>query len=121
MPSGLMKDGKGQTLWRDLTGKWEFTESEYRMLENACYTADRIVKERRAIGDDLTVSGSQGQIVAHPLLAQLRLDEEHLAKTLSRIVMPEPDEKENAATDEGDRSARMRDAAQARWGKAYGG
>ena len=121
MPSGLIKDGKGQTLWRDLTDKWEFTESEYRMLENACYTADRIVKERRAIGDTLTVSGSQGQIVAHPLLAQLRLDEEHLAKTLARIVMPEPDEKAGASADEGDRSTRMRDVAQSGGGKAYGG
>lgn len=121
MPSGLIRDGRGQHLWRDLTGKWEFTEAEYRLLEQACYTSDRITRERRAIGDELTVRGSQGQIVAHPLLTQLRADEEHLAKLLARIDMPEEDEGEQTAGSEGDRSAMMRDVAQSRWGKAYGG
>ena len=58
MPTSLTRDGRGQRLWRDLTDRWEFTEAEYRDLENACHTADRIVKERRAIGDDYTVEGS---------------------------------------------------------------
>ena len=43
MPTGLTRDGRGQRLWRDLTDRWEFTEAEYRDLENACHTADRIV------------------------------------------------------------------------------
>lgn len=120
MPSGLIKDGRGQRLWRDLTAKWEFTEAEYRMLENACYTADRITRERRAIGDQLTVKGSQGQIVAHPLLAQLRADEEHLEKTLARIEMPEPEENTNTST-EGERSAQMRAVVNSRWHAAFGG
>lgn len=121
MPPGLIREGRGQRLWRDLTARWEFTEAEYRLLENACFTADRIVKERRAIGDKLTVSGSQGQTVAHPLLAQLRADEEHLARLLDRIDMPEEDTAEGAGTSDGARSARMRQVAQSRWGKAYGG
>ena len=36
MPTGLTRDGRGQRLWRDLTDRWEFTEAEYRDLENAC-------------------------------------------------------------------------------------
>ncbi|PJM79999.1 hypothetical protein [Bifidobacterium scaligerum] len=118
MPNGLIREGKGQKLWRELTAKWEFTESEYKLLEVACYTADRITRERRAIGDQLTVKGSQGQLVAHPLLAQLRADEEHLAKLLARIDMPEPEQ--NTKTDSGERSAQMRAIVQSRWGKAYG-
>ena len=119
MPTGLLKDGRGQRLWRDLTARWEFTESEYRLLESACHTADRITLERRAIGTELTVKGSQGQIVAHPLLAQLRADEEHLAKLLARIDMPEPEQQAN--DDEGSRAARMRAVVNSRWRTAYGG
>lgn len=120
MPAGMTKDGKGQRLWRDLTAKWEFTEEEYRLLENACYTADRIAKERREIGDELTVKGSMGQTVAHPLLAQLRADEEHLAKLLSRIDMPEPEENTRQGTENGERSAHMRAVVNSRWHEAYG-
>ena len=57
MPAGLIKNGRGQRLWRDITAKWELTESEYRTLENACYTADRIGRIRRALGDELTTEG----------------------------------------------------------------
>ncbi|RSX53951.1 hypothetical protein D2E25_0257 [Bifidobacterium goeldii] len=120
MPSGLIRDGKGQRLWRDLTSKWEFTQAEYKLLETACYTADRIVRERRAIGDQLIVKGSQGQIVAHPLLAQLRADEEHLAKLLARIDMPEPEENESSGTNDGQRSSQMRAVVNSRWHTAYG-
>lgn len=120
MPHGLIKDGKGQRLWRDLTSKWEFTEEEYRLLESACHTADRITLERREMGDRLTVEGSMGQVVAHPLLAQLRADEEHLAKLLSRIDMPEPEENAKAGSGEGERSAQMRAVVNSRWRSAYG-
>lgn len=120
MPAGLIPKGRGQALWHDLTAKWEFTEAEYRLLENACYTADRITRIRRAIGDDLTVAGSNGQIAAHPLLVQLRADEDHLAKLLARIDMPEPDEKTQDSTQEGERASRMRAVANSRWQSTYG-
>ena len=42
MPTGLTRDGRGQRLWRDLTARWEFTEAEYRDLENACHTLSLI-------------------------------------------------------------------------------
>lgn len=117
MPQGLAKGGKGQRLWKDLTENIEFTDVELRILENACHTEDRIAKERRAIGDNLTVTGSQGQIVAHPLLVNLRQDEAHFAALMKQIDIP--DEQGNA--DSGDlRSAQMRAVAQSRWGKAYG-
>lgn len=117
MPQGLAKGGKGQRLWRDLTENIEFTDVELRILENACYTEDRIAKERRAIGDHLTVTGSQGQIVAHPLLVNLRQDEAHFAALMKQIDIP--DEQENAEPGES-RSSRMRAVAQTRWSQAYG-
>lgn len=120
MPVGLVKDGRGQRLWRELTARYDFAPAEYRLLEAACYAADRIVKERRAIGDRLTVSGSQGQIVAHPLLPQLRADEAHLMTLLGKLDLPDETEGHSAGTEEGNRSARMRGVAQSRWGKAYG-
>jgi hypothetical protein len=117
MPVGLTKGGKGQRLWRDLTSYVEFTDVELRVLENACYTLDRIAKERRAIGDDLTVKGSQGQVVAHPLLVNLRQDEAHFASLVRQLDIPD----EHEAADMGEsRAAAMRVVANSRWNKAYG-
>lgn len=125
MPAGLIKNGRGQRLWHDITAKWELTESEYRTLENACYTADRIGRIRRALGDELTTKGSQGQLVVHPLLPELRRDETHLADLLKRIDMPEPEEQSEDASSDGGRSSRMRATVNRRWHdskweKAYG-
>ena len=109
MPAGLIKNGRGQRLWHDITAKWELTESEYRTLENACYTAE----------------GSQGQLVVHPLLPELRRDETHLADLLKRIDMPEPEEQSEDASSDGGRSSQMRATVNRRWHdskweKAYG-
>ncbi|MDY4677598.1 MAG: hypothetical protein SO360_01860 [Bifidobacterium tsurumiense] len=118
MPSNLTKNGKGQKLWKDLTERVEFTDVELRTLENACYTVDRIAKERRAIGDNLIVAGSQGQDVAHPLLVHLRADEKHLAELLARLDIPDESDGSGSA---GQRSAQMRQVAANRWATAYGG
>ena len=97
----------------------------YRTLENACYTADRIGRIRRALGDELTTEGSQGQLVVHPLLPELRRDETHLADLLKRIDMPEPEEQSEDASSDGGRSSQMRATVNRRWHdskweKAYG-
>lgn len=118
MPHGLAKDGPGQRLWRDITGKWELTEREYRLLEEAAFTADRIMKERRVIGDRLMIPGSQGQMVAHPMLKELRADESHMMQLLSKIDLPEPDEMQDSGV--GERAAQMRAVANSRWQKAFG-
>ena len=115
MPAGLIKNGRGQRLWRDITAKWELTESEYRTLENACFTADRIGRLRRALGGELTARGSQGQLVVHPLLPELRRDETHLADLLKRIDMPEPEEQSGDASMDGCRSSQMRATVHKRW------
>lgn len=116
MPAGLTRDGKGQKLWKSLTSRMEFREDELRVLENACFTADRIVKLRRAIGNNFTVPGSTGQIAAHPLLQQLRADEAHEANLLKQLAIPE--EVESAASNDS-RSAKMRETANSRWQKSF--
>ena len=120
MPRGLAKDGPGQRLWRDITCKWELTEREYRLLEDACFTKDRILKERRCIGDKLMIPGSMGQLVPHPMLKELRADESHLAQLLAKIDMPEPEADEKQDSGDGGRSAQMRAVVNSRWQKAYG-
>ena len=94
MPAGLIKNGRGQRLWHDITAKWELTESE-------------------------------GQLVVHPLLPELRRDETHLADLLKRIDMPEPEEQSEDASSDGGRSSQMRATVNRRWHdskweKAYG-
>lgn len=120
MPRGLAKDGPGQRLWRDIISKWELTEREYRLLEDACFTKDRIMKERRVIGDRLMIPGSMGQMVPHPMLKELRADESHLAQLLAKIDLPEPEAEASDAGADGERSARMRAVVNSRWQKAYG-
>ena len=98
----------------------ELTEREYRLLEDACFTKDRILKERRCIGDKLMIPGSMGQLVPHPMLKELRADESHLAQLLAKIDMPEPEENEKQDSGDGERSAQMRAVVNSRWQKAYG-
>lgn len=116
IPNGLERDGRGQKLWKSLTSRVEFREDELRVLENACFTADRIKKLRRAIGEHFTVTGSTGQLVAHPLLQQLRADEAHEANLLKQLNIPE---EESSVGKNDSRSAKMRDTANIRWQKSF--
>lgn len=114
MPTGLVKGGAGQRLWKEITEAYELSASETRALESACFTADRINKIRKAMGNNLVVKGSTGQQVAHPLLQQLRMDESHLMDLLKQIEMP------TEGASKGERSSTMRAVANARWQEAFG-
>jgi hypothetical protein len=59
----------------------------------------------------MTVPGSTGQLVAHPLLAEVRRHREILAKLLERLNLPAGDE--DAGSTPAQRRAQR--AAQQRW------
>lgn len=120
MPVGLMSGGHGQKLWKDLTARIEFTDVELRFLSSACFTLDRIQRERKAIGDQLILKGSQGQPVAHPLLRELRADEKHFAELMAKIDIPDEFSDEQVGENAAPRSAQMRAVVASRWSKAYG-
>lgn len=109
-PRGLKASGK--KLWDATTEKYEMREDELVVLKDACGEADlidRMVKELAT--QSLTVSGSMGQLVAHPLVQELRQHRATLATLLGKLKLPD---------DAVGASNQQREAAQSRWAAAHG-
>ncbi len=111
-PRGLRASGK--KLWAATTEMYEMREDELLVLKDACGEADlidRMVKELES--ESLTVSGSMGQLVAHPLVQELRQHRATLATLLGKLKLPDEGGNSGAAN-------QQREAAQSRWAAAYG-
>lgn len=79
---------EGGKLWREIVGTFDVTEEPHkrRILFDACRTADLIDQLDTAMeGQPLTASGSMGQLVIHPLIAQSQSARTQLAQLLSRL------------------------------------
>jgi hypothetical protein len=114
VPSGL--DVAGKALWRSISSGYAFRPDELAVLEDACRTKDTIAAMERAWtadGRPMTTHGSRAQLVAHPLLTELRQYRAALALLLKQLKLPDEGETDFA----GIRSAKSRAAAQARWAK----
>lgn len=117
-PKGL--GTKARRVWREITKTYDLRLDELRILEDACREVDLIERlEDELDGEPLTVTGSMGQLVAHPLVQELRQHRSVLARLLAQLKLPDaPAEGEGGDEDEGRRrSASARDAATARWGR----
>ena len=115
-PRGLGTGGKH--LWHAIAKKYDLRPDELRTLEDSCREADLIDEmTREQAGKDKTVKGSMGQIVAAPLIAELRQHRATLNTMLRSLKLPEVDAGALAAEAErrAGESERKRAAAQARW------
>lgn len=115
-PDGL--GTAGVKLWNSITDGVIFRPDELAILESACKMADRIARyERELEGEPTTVRGSMGQMVLHPLLAEITNLQVKQAQLLSRLKVPElEDEEDETAHDRPmSRSEAARIAANARW------
>lgn len=111
-PRGLK--AAGRKLWAATTEKYELREDELVVLKDACAEADLIGRMEKALeSEPLTVSGSQGQLVAHPLVQELRQHRATVAMLLGKLKLPD-DAGESGNTNQ------QRDAAKTRWAAAYG-
>ncbi|MDZ8275667.1 hypothetical protein R2Q81_06835 [Microbacterium aquimaris] len=82
------------------------------MLESACRMSDRIDDLEEAMrGQDPMIPGSRGQMIAHPLLAEIRMQRVAVSSLLRQLKLP--DEGEGAARNQ------QRDAAVSRWTREY--
>lgn len=102
----------GRAMWAEVTDVFDLGPDELGSLREACRTVDELDDLRTALeGQPMTVPGSTGQLVAHPLLAEVRRHREVLAKLLERLNLPAGDE------DAGSTSAQRRAqrAATQRW------
>ncbi len=101
----------GLKVWRSVVADYDLRPDELRILEDACREAtliDRLHHELQ--GAPLVVKGSMGQPTASPLVQEIRQHRQTFAALMARLKLEDID---GAAA--GDRSARARAAAQARW------
>lgn len=113
-PTGLNDAGK--KLWKNITKEYEFRPDELAVLEDACRTSDIIADMEEAWTDQgrpMTTTGSQGQLVTHPLISELRQYRGARASLLRQLKLPDA-----GSTDAGGAlSAKNRAAANARWAR----
>jgi hypothetical protein len=115
-PRGLGTGGKH--LWHAIAKKYDLRPDELRTLEDSCREADLIDEMTREQKDkDKTVKGSMGQIVAAPLISELRQHRATLNTMLRSLKLPEVDAGALAAEAErkAGESERKRAAAVSRW------
>lgn len=109
----------GGCLWRDVTATYDLRVDEAAILEKACRASDRIVVlDEELSASTVMVSGSMGQPVVNPLVAEIRAHEALVASLLFRLKLP--DDPAEGAGGEGQRSTQARAAAQSRWTQAHG-
>lgn len=111
-PAGLRV--KGKRLWAEVTSSYKLRSDELDVLEDVCREADLIDKiEKELETSDLMVTGSQGQMVMNPLIAEAR---QHRATKMSlwkRLSLPDP---ASGVVE----TNQQRSAAQSRWAAAHG-
>lgn len=103
---------KAQALWDQVNGPYQLRPDEVRILEDACREVDLIERLEDALaGAPLTVSGSQGQPVANPLVSEIRQHRQVVKALLGSLKLPD----EDAARAPGDPSAAGRALVANRW------
>lgn len=112
-PAGLK--AKGKRLWSEVTTAYQLRSDELDVLEDVCREADLIDKiESELASADLMTTGSMGQQVVNPLIAEAR---QHRATKMSlwkRLALPDP------VSDGAQETNQQRSAAQSRWAAAHG-
>src|SRR5260221_9106650 len=86
-PAGLAQSGRA--LWRETLSEYGLNPAESLMLTQLCRAADRLdAIETELSGADLTVEGSTGQPVAHPLLAEWKATARVAASLARALPLP---------------------------------
>lgn len=104
---------KAKRLWTDITASYDLRSDERRILEDACREVDiieRLEVEFRTA--DTMVKGSMGQLVASPLLQELRQHRAVAARLLGMLKLPDEDGRQQESV-----SNAARKAANARWSR----
>lgn len=114
VPTGLRE--RGLALWESVTGKYVLRADELVTLEGACRGSDRLAAMRDELAlMPMMVTGSTGQLVVNPLVAEIRAHEAQVSTLLTRLKLPDA-----GASGASSRSTQARDAANSRWAAAHG-
>ncbi|ALE72583.1 hypothetical protein AD006_12350 [Pseudonocardia sp. EC080610-09] len=120
-------DGLGEAgieLFRSIADDYELFPGQVRLLFDAASEADLISemdRQWRADGSPLTTHGSRNQLVAHPMVSELRFHRATLASLITKLNL-ETEYTEDDAPEAGNvvpmsRTDVARKAANARWGR----
>ncbi|MGW8815510.1 hypothetical protein [Gordonia terrae] len=93
MPKGF--GSAGRKLWRTVLDEYELDYEPHKIeiLAHACRVSDTIAAlERATAREPLTVRGSAGQLVIHPLISEVRAQRSLLAQLLARLNFTAPEE-----------------------------
>lgn len=115
MPPNLAREGR--LLWKSVTEKHaDLGPDAVRVLTDACREADIVQRLEDELAESpLMVRGSQGQLVASPLVSEVRQHRAVLAGLLKALKLPQT--AGDAARAEQVASEQARAAARARWSK----
>src|SRR5690606_4877888 len=94
-PAGL--GPAGTQLWESVTAEYELGPAELRLLEDAAAEAHLIEAMQNAwqdLGRPMTALGSQKQVIAHPLLQELRQHRSALRQLILSMKLPQDDDSE---------------------------
>lgn len=109
----------GKALWDSIIPAYELRPDEVRILQDSCREADIIERlESELVDADLMVKGSMGQLVASPLVSEVRQHRATLAGLLGKLKIP--DSPAGAARKRAVVSEQAVKAARARWGSGNG-
>lgn len=115
-PAGM--GATGLKFWRDAVAKYEFRPDELRILEAACREMGLIGRmDRELAKQPIMITGSMGQPVPHPLLAEVRQHRSALAVLLGKLKLPDDPVQGDGA---GAAPNQARSAANSRWAAAHG-
>lgn len=119
-PTALKKPGAGRRLWDSIAKEYDLRPDELRILEDACFEADLVevlAKEQRE--QPVMITGSMGQKVLNPLIAEVRQHRATLSVLLAKLKLPDAEEPDEGAVAPAadDRSSKARAAANARWSR----
>jgi len=110
-PTSLGLEGK--RLWRETAKIYALRQDELETLRAACAELDLItLMEKELVGQPLTVKGSQGQLVAHPLVQELRQHRSTMSALIRSLKLPD--------SDAGASVNAQRTGGQSRWASAHG-
>ena len=114
-PAGLA--ARGRRFWRETVARFELTDAELQILQEACRTLDRLDSLDALVTEQgATIEGSTGQTILHPAIGEARQQRVTFERLVKALALPDEDEHAGpeAMTDP---SAKARHAARTRWAK----
>lgn len=100
---------------------YELTDAEARMLDQASRVLD-VIDQLDAVvaADGPTSTGSAGQVVTHPAVAEARMQRLAFGRLVAQLDLPDPDDAHGDPTVWTPQATAARRAAQARWRRRRG-